>query len=72
MTDGKHRVVLDDEALRCICTALRSLSKAGHQSEYRRTFCTDLATRLAERSMGNPNLVHKGRLKREEPLKAKG
>lgn len=63
MKDGKYRMVLDDEALRCICIALRSLSKSGHQSEYRKALCNHLVLRLEERGMGNPYLVHYGRKK---------
>lgn len=64
--DGKYRITLDDEQIQWIATSLRSASQAGRQSPARKQWLVDLADRLAEKKQGNPNLILKGRLTREE------
>lgn len=63
---GKYRITLDDEAIQWITTSLRSASQAGHQSVSRKQYLIDLADRLGEHRQGNPHLIFKGRLTREE------
>ena len=51
------RYTLDEEALRWICTGLRSIALSTGRSPERKRYLEQLAGRLAENKQGNPNLT---------------
>lgn len=63
----KHRINLDDEELRWICTGLKSVAAGSKTGQRRRDYLLHLAARLLELHKGNPNLILLGRLTREIP-----
>lgn len=61
------RYTLDEEALRWICTGLKSIAASRGRSPERKRYLTQLADRLAENKQGNPNMVIYGQRRAPGP-----